>query len=466
MRIRSAFLHNLSWWSVVFGTRQLLSGTFTLMILLFTSTATTAQLAGYGPPLPADTGCTADVFSDNAFKGFGASIIRIPADKAVHTDAPAQPETASPNDREEVTGIRRDIIDFAHTFMGVPYKWGGHTPTGFDCSGYIWYVFKEYDLELPRVSRYQQREATPVEIADLRPGDLIFFSNSIRVNHAGIVISNTGDTLEMIHSSSSLGISVVDVLSSSYWEPRIHSGGRYLDVYDFIEDNPQLVEQAQNTESQDIMEVPEVREFADKIESERRSPVRIALSFRAGTTGLGGELITEISRGFHFRMGYSGLVLNNSFSGGLFSLNGTNRYSTGNLSFLANLNLTNRFYLTAGAIYARASNRFDYDASSSTNFSWLTIDESDFDDLRINHELASDFYPYFGLGFGRAISRNSLLYLSAEIGVMYHDGFNSTLSSNSLSPDVLIEQQQLLQDETAGMHLMPVLNFNMSFRLF
>ncbi|MCH8558597.1 MAG: NlpC/P60 family protein [Balneolia bacterium] len=369
-------------------------------------------------------------------------------------------------DEHRLRSIRNDIIDYAHTFMGVPYRWGGTSPRGFDCSGYIWYVFKEFGLELPRVSRYQQREATPIKIENLRPGDLIFFSNGLNVNHAGIVISNTGDELEMIHASTSIGISVVDVLSSSYWEPRIHSGGRYLDVYDFIEENPQLAEQAQHSESKDIMDVPEVQDYARQVERDRRNRMRIATAFRAGTTGLGGELITDVSRGIHIRLGYSGIVLNNQLSGGMLNLHGSNRYSTGTLSLLANFHITERFYLTAGGAYARASSRFDYDTSSQSNFRWLTIDESQFDDLRVNHEMSSDFYPYFGVGFGRAMSRTSLIYLSAEIGVMYHGGLNSTLSSDSLDPELLSQQQQLLSDGTSGAGILPVINFQVSFRIF
>lgn len=448
----------------MFGTRQLISSTCSLILILAISSPGFAQIAGYSPPVTSDQACNAAVFSGDALTGFSASVVRIPASEAPSYED--QNNNTSARTVDDVTDIRGDIIDFAHTFMGIPYKWGGHTPDGFDCSGYIWYVFNEFDVELPRVARFQQREATPVEIQDLRPGDLIFFSNSFRVNHSGIVTSNTGDTLEMIHSSSSLGISVVDVLSSTYWKPRIHSGGRYLDVYDYIAENPHLADEVENTESDDIMDVPEVREYAEQVQNKRRSPVRIALGFRAGTTGLGGELITEIARGLHLRMGYSGLVLNNNLSGELFSLNGTNRYSTGNVSLLANINITNRFYISGGAAYARASNRFDYDSSSGANFNWLTIDESDFEELRINHEMTSDIYPYFGMGYGRAISRNSLIYLSAELGVIYHGGFKSTLASDSLPTDVLIEQQQLLQDATADVRVMPVLNFNFSFRLF
>lgn len=448
----------------MFNLRQLFSSTFSLIIIFVLTTPGISQIDDYNLSVLGDSVCDAGAFQDDALPGFGESVVRIPAsDDALSKSWNNEGAVRAENDPAE---IRSDIIDFAHTFMGIPYKWGGSTPEGFDCSGYIWYVFKEYDVELPRVARFQQREATPIEIQNLRPGDLIFFSNSIRVNHSGIVTRNTGDKLEMIHSSSSLGISVVDVLSSSYWEPRIHSGGRYLDVYDYIAENPHLADEVENTESEDIMDVPEVREYAEKVQNQRRNPVRIALAFRAGTTGLGGELITEIARGLHLRMGYSGLVLNNNLSGQLFSLNGTNRYSTGNFSLLANINITNRFYISGGAAYARASNRFDYDSSASTNFNWLTIDESDFDDLRINHEMTSDIYPYFGIGYGRAISRNSLIYLSAELGMIYHGGFRSTLDSDSLSPDVLVEQQQLLQDATADVRLMPVLNFNFSFRLF
>lgn len=67
-----------------------------------------------------------------------------------------------------------DLIDYAQSFTGVPYVWGGTTPSGFDCSGFVKYVFEHFGVNLPRTSREQVNVGTPVDAAGIQPGDLIF----------------------------------------------------------------------------------------------------------------------------------------------------------------------------------------------------------------------------------------------------------------------------------------------------
>lgn len=67
-----------------------------------------------------------------------------------------------------------DLISYAQSFTGVPYVWGGTTPAGFDCSGFVKYVFEHFGINLPRTSREQVNVGTPVDAASIQPGDLIF----------------------------------------------------------------------------------------------------------------------------------------------------------------------------------------------------------------------------------------------------------------------------------------------------
>ena len=67
-----------------------------------------------------------------------------------------------------------DLIDYAQSFTGVPYVWGGTTPAGFDCSGFVKYVFEHFGVSLPRTSREQVNVGTPVDAGSIQPGDLIF----------------------------------------------------------------------------------------------------------------------------------------------------------------------------------------------------------------------------------------------------------------------------------------------------
>ena len=116
---------------------------------------------------------------------------------------------------QESTGstLASKIIKTAKKYIGVPYKWGGTTPKGFDCSGYVQYVFNKHGIELPRTSREQYYTGYKVSKSNLQPGDLVFFNISGKgVSHVGIYIGD-GDYL---HSASSKGIVIAD-LFGNYW---------------------------------------------------------------------------------------------------------------------------------------------------------------------------------------------------------------------------------------------------------
>ncbi|WP_243454543.1 NlpC/P60 family protein [Desulfosporosinus fructosivorans] len=114
------------------------------------------------------------------------------------------------------------IIATAKQYLGVKYQWGGTTPqTGFDCSGYVSYVFSQNGISLPRVSRDQYTVGNQVAFADLQAGDLVFFSfagNGI-VSHVGIYLGEG----QFINASSSKGVTVYEI--GSYWKS-VYVGAR------------------------------------------------------------------------------------------------------------------------------------------------------------------------------------------------------------------------------------------------
>lgn len=115
------------------------------------------------------------------------------------------------------------IIEYAKKFMGVPYVWGGMSPSGFDCSGFINYVFKGFGFSLTRTSYGLAELGKIVRLSELRPGDLMFFKgrnvNTSRVGHVALVIDTTDGVIQFIHAAVD-GIRIDTFNNSSYYVPR------------------------------------------------------------------------------------------------------------------------------------------------------------------------------------------------------------------------------------------------------
>lgn len=110
------------------------------------------------------------------------------------TAAPAATAAAGATGAKAASGdLAQRVIASAKEHLGVPYLWGGTTPKGFDCSGFLQYVFKQHGVTLPRVSKDQARAGTAVSPADARPGDIVAFDNSrsrAGIDHIGMYLGN------------------------------------------------------------------------------------------------------------------------------------------------------------------------------------------------------------------------------------------------------------------------------------
>jgi cell wall-associated NlpC family hydrolase len=115
------------------------------------------------------------------------------------------------------------LVAYAKTFVGVPYKWSGRSIEGFDCSGFVSYVYAHFNITLPRSSIDYSTIGIPIEPDSCQKGDIILFSgtdnNLSRVGHVGIIISNPGEPLCFIHSSSSKnhwGVTISEFKGTGY----------------------------------------------------------------------------------------------------------------------------------------------------------------------------------------------------------------------------------------------------------
>jgi cell wall-associated NlpC family hydrolase len=117
------------------------------------------------------------------------------------------------------------ITGTALSLRGTPYRNGGTDPTGFDCSGFVYYVFAQHGVTVPRTVLEQSRAGRPVAHDQLEPGDLLFFSTvSAGPSHVGISIG--GD--EFVHAPSSVGQVRVERLSAVYWSTRFVAARRVM----------------------------------------------------------------------------------------------------------------------------------------------------------------------------------------------------------------------------------------------
>ncbi len=123
-----------------------------------------------------------------------------------------------------------DILTEAESYLGTPYRYGGTTRSGIDCSAFVLSVFgASAGLHLPRVAASQAQEGQKVDKSELQKGDLVFFSHGRgRISHVGIVesISEEG-TVKFIHAATSRGV-MISSLNDSYWGPRYRFAKRVI----------------------------------------------------------------------------------------------------------------------------------------------------------------------------------------------------------------------------------------------
>lgn len=115
------------------------------------------------------------------------------------------------------------LVSFATRHLHIPYRSGGASKKGFDCSGFVRYCFNQWNITLPHSSAAQAEHGEEVQLDDAKPGDLIFFkgnsTKSKRIGHVGIITEVTPGYVKFIHSAWKGGIRY-DLLNAAYYSKR------------------------------------------------------------------------------------------------------------------------------------------------------------------------------------------------------------------------------------------------------
>ena len=124
------------------------------------------------------------------------------------------------------------LIELGRQYLGTRYRYAGRTPKGFDCAGYVHFLYKHYGYQLGLSSGAQYRQGTKVNRGDLRPGDLVFFGgrrHTRTVGHTGMVVTvdNAAGTFTFIHSSTTRGV-IISQSTEPYYATRYIGARRIL----------------------------------------------------------------------------------------------------------------------------------------------------------------------------------------------------------------------------------------------
>ncbi|WP_406845068.1 C40 family peptidase [Flavobacterium soyae] len=132
--------------------------------------------------------------------------------------------------KKENRSIVKNLIETATDNIGVKYKAGGTSKSGFDCSGLVYTTFESENIKLPRSSFEQAKIGKVIPLSDAKKGDLIFFktNKSKQINHVGLITEVNSDEIKFVHSSTSKGV-IISSTKETYYKNSFEQVNRVIE---------------------------------------------------------------------------------------------------------------------------------------------------------------------------------------------------------------------------------------------
>lgn len=145
-----------------------------------------------------------------------------------------RPKEEAPKTKAKPESLSTSLLKYAKTLVGVPYKYASNNPKiGFDCSGFVNYVFKKIGVKVPRSSAAFKYAGTPTKLSKVKAGDLLLFTgsnaNNRQIGHVGIVYKVTNKGIKFIHASSTRSKGVVISDLDAHYKKRFMQGVSILE---------------------------------------------------------------------------------------------------------------------------------------------------------------------------------------------------------------------------------------------
>jgi len=162
------------------------------------------------------------------FRRFAPAIAALAAVLAGCSSPPRLPDTTAgypgsdPDFAQPADPVRSQVVFTAMQMVGVPYRWGGSSPEGFDCSGLVQYAYSNAGLRLPRTAAAQLDASSPVTLENAQAGDLLFFRDGGRTSHVAIYLGEG----RFVHAPSTGSHVSLDSFGNAYWRMRFARAGR------------------------------------------------------------------------------------------------------------------------------------------------------------------------------------------------------------------------------------------------